>query len=119
MEFLINLTLALLGMIIYFLWKARNYMGDGSFCWKKWKKENLHRLIYSAILLLVIVTAMTLAPETAKVLQMIGIDIRIDDQVDPNAAPLVVGYMLSSLVMGASKSIVHFKSNKNGSNGPS
>ncbi len=103
---------ALIGLGLYFVWKAKDYLGN-RFDKNKWVEENLHRLYYSIVFLFFLLVAFAISPEVATVLEKIlGVDIPSNETLS-NASPVLIGFAVGAVVYGVNKT-VRLRKERNG-----
>ena len=111
--FLVSFVYAGLGLLLYFTWKAKTYLINGSFDFKEWRKRNLHRFIYSCLLLLILLSIFKIAPELLEVLKtMIGLSFDVDGDMPEDASPIILGLSIGSFVYGVQKTYSETKTNE-------
>jgi len=81
-------------------------MVGGKFQFKTWKDKNLHRLIYSLILTILIMVINYSNPELIKtVLAIVGVSFPAVGEMPESYSPALLGFAIGSFVFGLDKKI--------------
>jgi hypothetical protein len=99
LTFLFSLGLSSLGLFIYFIWKAKRYIMTGRFNFAIWREENLHKFIYSFILLSFMMLLLTISPASKDILfNLLGVNFNVDGFNHENSAPELLGALVGAFV---------------------
>lgn len=63
MDLLFNFGISVLGVVIYFVFKARDVIGSSDFSWSRWQSENLAAALWSVIVVLLFSFAQNFVPD--------------------------------------------------------
>ena len=102
LDFLMNFGQVALGLCLYFVYKARNYIINGAWKWHKWKDENMAVSIYSLILALLITVTLSISPDAVELFKFIGLNVPTGD-IDGNMSFLMLGAGLAAITRGVNQ----------------
>lgn len=93
----INTILSLAGVILYFAWKVRPYIGS-KFDFDIFKKENKNSIVWSIFFTILLNIVILFSPQSVEfILNFFGVSLDIIDGSVTNASPIIIGIAIASV----------------------
>lgn len=105
MEVLLNILVAMLGIALYTIFTAKNFVAKQDWDWQKFVMDNAKQVIWSILAALAIITTLAAVPGSADAIKTItGLDLPVQDDGSINrVAYLTLGFLLSVFIRTGGK----------------
>lgn len=105
MALFINIFIALLGILLYTFYNAKNFMAKPDWSWQKFMSDNLGQTVWSALISVLIIVILWLVPESAEAIKSLtGLDLTVQEDGTINrVAYLTMGFLLSVTIRTGGK----------------
>lgn len=93
------------GIILGLLWKARNYLLDGTFNLTILIKENLSKAIWALLVVVLLNFVFVYFPESIDFINFLGINLDTQQDISKNLSPVLLGLIILYSVYDGQKTI--------------